>query len=373
MKLISRSRRLRRWAGRLGFGVVPPGPSVINWDLTYACPFRCGHCYSESGRRPSEQLRLAQLNRVVDVFLGLRPIPKIVFTGGEPLLVDGVLDLARRLRIGGAEISLYTSGWRLDHDRTEAIAELFNRVAVSLDGADAEVNDFVRERVGAFATATRALELFDGVAADRRRRGLEPLRFGIACTLVRSNWHQLERYCTELAPRFRSLGFIRFGAMIPTGLASRESYVARELLSEGQLASLPRLRERLRRLAPPGVEVEVLDNLHFQMTPVQMRRGAALDTLLKVEADGGVRALDVYEGTVGNILWEPFAALWERTRARFRDPFVLQQLGSVRTPQDWARACRAIDLHFAAPEVQARILRRTPVPPRPEELCGSLA
>ena len=40
---------------------LPSLPSVVLWEITYACPLRCTHCYTESGRRPSRQLSLDQM------------------------------------------------------------------------------------------------------------------------------------------------------------------------------------------------------------------------------------------------------------------------------------------------------------------------
>lgn len=50
--------------------MIAPPPDVV-WDITYACPLRCTHCYSESGRRPARQLSRAELIRVADALIAL--------------------------------------------------------------------------------------------------------------------------------------------------------------------------------------------------------------------------------------------------------------------------------------------------------------
>jgi MoaA/NifB/PqqE/SkfB family radical SAM enzyme len=325
---------------------------------------RCGHCYSDSGRRPARQLPLESLLRIADELLEVRPVPAVTFTGGEPLVVRGFLEVARRLKRGGARLTLYTSGYRLAQDTARGVAECFDRVAVSLDGPDAATNDFLRERAGAFDEALRAAELLDRLVPMTRNA----FALGLEVTIMKTNWPTLDQFVTRIAPRLTHLSYLHFGALIPTGLASRETFVERELLDDAQMAELPALQKRLRRIAPRGVEVRVFSNLPFLMHPEQIRRGVALDRLIKIEADGRVRGMDIYEGTVGNLLEEPLSVLFPRTLARHSDPFVQQQLVSVRTMRDWARACRAIDLHFASAEDRARIEGRALAKPLPIEL-----
>lgn len=342
-------------------------PAAINWDLTYACPLRCGHCYSESGRRPSRQLRLESLLRLADAILAVRPVPAVTFSGGEPLVVRGILELAARLKLGGARTTLYTSGFRLDENMATGVAASFDRIAVSLDGPDARVNDFLRERPGAFDGAMRGARMLDAHVA----RGSSQL--GLEVTIMKSNWATLERFATDVLPELPHFSYLHLGALIPTGLASRESFVDRELLDDAQMAELPALEKRLARAVPRGVRVRVFSNLPFMMNPAQLRWGVALDRLVKLEADGRVRGMDIYEGTVGNLLEEPLSVLFARSLERHRDPFVVAQLSRVHTMRDWAAACRAIDFHFASEEDRARIEKRPVALPVPEDLAPSTA
>lgn len=338
--------------GRVRASRPPRVPRLVNWDLTYACPLRCEHCYSESGRRPSRQLAQAELLRVADVLLALSPVPEVVFTGGEPLLVKGIVEIAERLRRGGSKLALYTSGYQLRPPLADDLTRLFDRIAVSIDGDAAEVNDRIRGRGGAFQTALGALEQLEAAARGR------PVKLGIECTVVRSNLEHLEGLSRDLPRRFRRIDFVHFGAAIPTGLASEEAYAARELLDEQGLARLRAHSRALRDSAPRGVRVAVFDNAAFRMSKAQIRQGRANDDLVKIEADGRMRAVDIYEGTVGHVLEEPFDVLWARACERHRAPFVEEQLANARTMEQWARATRAIDRHYAAPEDLARIRAR---------------
>ncbi|MEO3930834.1 radical SAM protein [Micromonosporaceae bacterium B7E4] len=333
-------------------------PTTVTWDLTYACPLRCTHCYSESGRRPSRQLSQEDLLRVADALISLRP-GGVSLTGGEPMLVPGITAIAERLSRAGIEVFLYTSGWRLGPEMVEELTDVVTQVNVSVDGATPEVHDRIRGRAGSFARAMEALAVLDTAAGRRRARGGPPLRFGIDCVVTRSNFHQMDDLCRVVAPRFPELRFVWFGAVVPSGLASRPGFEVDELLTDDQVRLLDSSRHRrhLRSLAPPSVEVVTTDNRAVQMHPDQVGSGGGFRAML-VEPDGGVRAMPMYEGTVGNLLTEDPETLWERAVARWSDPFVVATLSPVRTMRQWAEATRRIDHHFGSDQVRARIDRR---------------
>ncbi|MGH1552365.1 radical SAM protein [Streptomyces sp. L7] len=85
-------------------------PESVIWDTTYACPLRCIHCYSESGRRPARQLGHEDMLRVTDAFISMGP-RVVALAGGEPLLVKGIFEIADRLVRAGVKAVLYTGGW----------------------------------------------------------------------------------------------------------------------------------------------------------------------------------------------------------------------------------------------------------------------
>ncbi|MFI6903189.1 radical SAM protein [Nonomuraea sp. NPDC050394] len=327
---------------------VPDRPLEIIWDITYACPLRCVHCYSESGRRPGRQLRRDDLLRMADAIVAMRPAG-ISIAGGEPLLVKELFEVTERMTAAGIQVALFTGGWTLRPEMVADLARAFFRVSVSVDGATAEVHDRVRGRRGSFDRALRALAMLDGAG---------PV-FGIDCVVVRSNFRQIEQVCTDLVPRFPGLGFVSFGAVVPEGLASRTGFAEHELLTEEQMAAMgdPALRERLRALVPPGVHVTATDNLALQMHPDRIREGRFFPAL-QIEPDGAVRAMPAYEGTVGNLLTDSPAELWRRSVERWHDPFVVATLTPVRTVREWAEATRLIDYHFASAADRARIDRR---------------
>ncbi|MFF7726671.1 radical SAM protein [Streptomyces sp. NPDC008001] len=335
------------------------GPEVVVWDTTYACPLRCSHCYSESGRRPSRQLSPPDMLRVADALIAMGP-RVVALSGGEPLIVQGIFEVAGRLRDAGVKMSVNTSGWVMNRPLAERLADHFDEVIVSLDGATPEVHDRIRGRAGSFDRVMAALALLDEVAGERLAAGRGRLHFGIDCVVIRSNFGQLEEFAADIAHRFPRLRTLSFNSAVPEGLASRPEFCRRELLDDTQVARLTsgELQARLRELAPPSVSVFTTDNFNLVMNPERVAR--RIDTLvMQVEPDGRVRGIPVYEGTVGSLLEEPGGLLWERTLERLDDPFVVETLSSVRSMQTWAEAVRRMDLRFASPEDVLRIGRRS--------------
>jgi MoaA/NifB/PqqE/SkfB family radical SAM enzyme len=334
-------------------------PSSVIWDVTYTCPLRCVHCYSESGRRPSQQLSPADILRVAEVIVGM-DVKAVFLSGGEPMAAKGLLAAVERWSAARIAVYLFTSGWFMDAERAAEIVPLVNATHVSVDGATADVHDRIRQRPGSFERSMQAIAVVDELSRARVQAGSAPLQFGIDCTLIQSNFHQLDRIIEEFPARFPALSFVNIGAAVPSGIASEPWFAEHELLTEKQLAVLRRGR-RTPAGANPHLLLSLSDQRHLQMHPDDVADGTAnIDTLL-IEPDGNVRAMAMYEGVVGNLLVDSPEVIWERARARWHDPFVVEQLASARTRIEWAAATRAIDRRYASPPNLDRIANRLKV------------
>ncbi|MFJ8313510.1 MULTISPECIES: radical SAM protein [unclassified Streptomyces] len=342
---------------------ISGGPNVIVWDITYACPLRCTHCYSESGRRASRQLSLVDMLRVTEAMLSLHPAA-IVLAGGEPLVVKGLQEVVDCMVDGGVETHLYTGGWSVRRSVVEDVLAKCAGVSVSVDGATAEVHDAVRGRVGSFDRAMATLALLDRWAVRQRARHAKPCTFALDATIVRSSFGQLELFCTDIVPRFPELHQLSFGAAMPIGLASRSGFAEHELLTDEQADLLVDIKhiEWLRSLVPPSVHISVTDNRLLRYHPDLLAQGRI--PAMQVEPDGRVRAMAIYEGTVGSLLTDPPMDLWKRSVARWSDPFVIETLSSVYTMKDWAAATRRLDYRFGTDDDRARIDARPPALPQ---------
>ena len=280
------------------------------WDITYACPLRCGHCYSESGRRPPRTLDRDTAMRVVDVILAAQA-EKVSISGGEPLSVRWAVEAMKRLHDAGVAVTVFTSGWTMQERTATALADAVSSVAVSIDGADAALHDAIRGRAGAFERGMKALDVLHRVKDGRRATEQTCFTLGIDYTLTRSGAKEadLERFVEAAIKRFPRLDFIRFGAVIPSGLAAEREFEASELLSIEELIDLIDVGRRLAARKGSAVDISVTDVRYFLPQPGV----SAVDLdILQIEPDGGLRAFPIYEAKVGNVLHESLDVLWPR-------------------------------------------------------------
>jgi MoaA/NifB/PqqE/SkfB family radical SAM enzyme len=326
------------------------------WDVTYACPLRCAHCYSESGRRPARMLSKDAAMRVVDVILGAQA-EKVSISGGEPLSTPWIIDAMKRMHQAGVAVTLFTSGWSLQEKMAAALADAVSSVAISIDGADATIHDVIRGRRGAFERGMKALDALHRVKDLRRETNEDCFKLGIDYTLTRSGARQadLERFVDAITRRFPRLDFIRFGAVIPSGLAAEHDFEANELLSIQELVDLIEVGRQLASRQAGSIDISVTDVRYFLPQPGI----SAVDLdILSIEPDGALRAYPIYEAKVGNVLEEPFEVLWPRVRAWRSDPFVAEQMEGIRNMTDWANATRTLDGRYGSHDDRERIARR---------------
>ena len=126
---------------------------VVVWNCTRRCNLRCGHCYSASDDQPSpDELTGAEARAMLDD-LGGAGCPAVLFSGGEPLLRENILELTAHASSAGMRTVLSTNGTLIDAALAgELAAAGVDYVGVSLDGIG-ESNDKFRGENGAFDKA----------------------------------------------------------------------------------------------------------------------------------------------------------------------------------------------------------------------------
>jgi MoaA/NifB/PqqE/SkfB family radical SAM enzyme len=323
------------------------------WDMTYACPLRCLHCYSESGRRASRTLTREDGLRVIDVMISQKP-QKVSFSGGEPLLVPWWGEAARRLKANGIPVVLHASGWLMDEQIANELAESVAVVAVSVDGATAETHDTVRGRQGSFRKAMDALEILARVKGERESRGESCYELSVDFTVTRTARHETTQFVKDMTSRFKTLSYVRLGGVIPCGLGEEEGF-EQELLTESELSDLAESAPRLIALSKHGIRVDVTDVRLFRPDSPLSKAG---DSHAHLEPDGQLRAFATYEAKVGSVLEVPIDELWARALAWRNDPFVLEQRSSIHSSTDWARVARVLDRRFGSKDDLVRIAKR---------------
>jgi mycofactocin radical SAM maturase len=141
-------------AERFEYGLS--APICLTWELTYACNLACVHCLSSSGRRDPQELTTAQCEAVIDELQRMR-VFYVNIGGGEPTTRPDFWHLLQYAVDHQVGVKFSTNGVRLSPEKARLLASTdYVDVQVSLDGATAEVNDYVRG-AGSYEMAVLAL------------------------------------------------------------------------------------------------------------------------------------------------------------------------------------------------------------------------
>jgi mycofactocin radical SAM maturase len=179
-------------------------PICLTWELTYACNLQCAHCLSSSGRRDPHELTTQQCEAVIDELQRMQ-VFYVNIGGGEPTIRPDFWHLLRYAVEHQVGVKFSTNGVRITPERARFLASTdYVDVQVSLDGASADVNDYVRGP-GSFDMAIRALE-------NLREAGFRDPKISVVCT--RHNVGQLDDF-QALADSFGAT--LRLTRLRPSG------------------------------------------------------------------------------------------------------------------------------------------------------------
>lgn len=198
-------------------------PLLVIWETTQACDLACVHCRAcaLAARNPAE-LNTEEGMRLIDQVRAFGDRTMLVFTGGDPLKRPDLYPLIRHAVASGIRSNTSPSATPLL--TTQVVDDLqklgINRMAISLDGADAETHDRFRMVPGTFDRAMAALR-------HAKEIGLETQ---LQTTVTRLNKHQLPLIAERVAEvkgRMWSLFFL-----IVTGRAQAEQDLTAEEYEE---------------------------------------------------------------------------------------------------------------------------------------------
>jgi radical SAM protein with 4Fe4S-binding SPASM domain len=140
-------------------------PFHIQWHITNLCNLRCKHCYQEDFSKNND-LNWAGLKRVSDNILATlsewNRKACIHLTGGEPLLKEELFSLLYHLdpKPEIEELGIITNGLLFNPGVVKRLSAFptLKKIKISLDGADAEVHDSIRQK-GVFEKVIQSLPM----------------------------------------------------------------------------------------------------------------------------------------------------------------------------------------------------------------------
>jgi MoaA/NifB/PqqE/SkfB family radical SAM enzyme len=328
-------------ANRRKLGVLPDsfkGPVFVLWEITYACPLRCIHCYNHSGDTPGRHMPTESLLKIADQ-LGELQVHSVCLTGGEPAVHKGYLDVARRLKEHGVSVGTPLSGWMLNEELADEMAGLFDTLQVSVDGATAETHDKIRGVPGSFDRAIQACHMLDDAIERWLDRRVPPTLCG-AFVANKLNFHEIEPFIDRMATSFKNLNEIRVQSIVPVGRAHELGIH----LEKEQTDEMEALCSRKNMQYYPRVHVDPGDPTFHLMKP---RVGHAWD-LACIDPQGNVRFSPWLSGEVGQIGKDgTLQEIWEGELIDLhKSPRFLQHINKINHVNDMHDAEIALQQEF---------------------------
>lgn len=272
--------------------------AFARFHLTNRCQLECIHCYTGSSPHlpDDDELSTERWIQLVDEFAD-NGGQKILFTGGEALVHRGCIDIMRRAKARGLEVTLFSNGILIPR-HIEALKQCVDIVQISIDGPTAESHDHVRGE-GSFKKAMRAIQLLLDAKISAR----------VSTTLMVENWEAIRRDFPGFVAQFEGteLGFrISYGAMSH----GRGSNLDQSLDIESTRAYVDQMLSRVR----------TTENRAEGPNAIQRVTGCGYAEQLVIAADGLVYPCHLLSGALGHVDQMPVAQITrylERTAEAF--------------------------------------------------------
>lgn len=284
------------------FSTKPSAPYRMDLAITYRCNNNCSHCYNARARNYPE-MPLEQWKKVIDKVWDLR-IPHIVFTGGEPTLFKGLVELVAYAENQGLITGLNTNGRKLaDKAFLDALVDAgLDHVQVTLESHDPKIHDRMVASDGAWAETVAGLKN----VIDSR------LYVMTNTTLLTHNKDTIRETLAFLAELgvptvgLNALIYAGKGKEVGTGLREEE---------------LPPILEAARTMTESNSQrlIWYTPTQYCHFNPLQLDLGvkgctAALYNMC-VEPNGDVIPCQSYYHSLGNLLEKSWDDIWEHPLA----------------------------------------------------------
>lgn len=142
-------------------------PLVVEWDITYRCPFSCVHCLQKNNRH-IEELNKEIIFRMIDELTELGTI-EYKISGGDPLIRSDIFEILKYIKQTNARVVVYTSGYYLTDEICEKLSRLdVTRVETTLLGTDAETHDSLSRCPGGFNKICRGIRKLNDLGVPQK-------------------------------------------------------------------------------------------------------------------------------------------------------------------------------------------------------------
>jgi radical SAM protein with 4Fe4S-binding SPASM domain len=287
--------------GCIGFPTHPV------WEVTTRCNLRCQHCHASAGKPLEGELTTAEGKALLRDLTSIGEFRLLVLSGGEPLVRPDIWELIEYASSLGLEIAIATNATLI----TPEVARCLKKagvcdLAIGLDGATAEVHDFIRGIPGCFERTMR------GIYATKEA----DIALQINITVMKHNYPEIPQLL-DLADELEA-EIVLLYQLVPAGRGERDGW---ELSPEEYAALLELVRQRQRRAKPiiePTCSPQYWAYLLQRKGKERWRKLAAGffkgcvagSGLCYIKPDGEVWACPFIPLSAGNVRHTPLSRLW---------------------------------------------------------------
>lgn len=321
---------------------------VVVWNITRRCNLNCQHCYSASANLDYPGELSTEEGKKLITDLANFGSPVILFSGGEPLLRDDLMELAQMATDLGIRTVISTNGTLLTPKMVAEMKKIgLSYVGISLDGIR-ETNDRFRGIKGAFDAAWRGIRYCQD----------KGIKVGLRFTINRRNFQEIPKIFEFLEEE--KIPRICFYHLVYVGRGS--GLLKEDLTHEETRKVVDLIIDRTKDLHDRGQPVEVLtvDNhadgpyLYLRMVREGSSRAGEVLELLRMNGgnnsgvglgcvswDGSVHADQFWRHySFGNVRHRPFSEIWTDTR----DPLMAKLKEKKKYVQGRCASCCWLDL-----------------------------
>ncbi len=185
---------------------IKPRLQLVAWEITRSCNLFCAHCRASAAYgRYEDELSTEECFHLIDEILEVGK-PIIILSGGEPLIRQDALEIAKYAVARGLRVVMGSNGTLITEERAAKLKDVpISRLGISLDFPVAELQDNFRGKAGAFEAAIAGI-------ANARRAGIE---VQINSTITKLN----VSYLNELLSLALKVGAVALHPfmLVPTG------------------------------------------------------------------------------------------------------------------------------------------------------------
>jgi MoaA/NifB/PqqE/SkfB family radical SAM enzyme len=189
-------------------------PQFCVLEVLEKCLLKCKMCGNwKCGDNPNE-LNIDEWKRFItglhDKF-GSKV--ELNFTGGEPLMKEGILELVSFAAQLGFKVIMVSNGYLIDEDKARRIADSgLNYLGISLDSLSEDIHDFMRGVPGTHNRAMKAIDYLDKFKKD-------DLCVGIQTIIMKKNLEEIVAL-VKWVQQDKRLGSVYFQAIVQPNFSS---------------------------------------------------------------------------------------------------------------------------------------------------------